>query len=147
VVDLLEWSGTLRNVDPGWPEMDAARCERKEPERFLRLSSVEQEGGERRAGLDGDDQSKEVSLRFGSVCGPVDGGWGKISRGDNSRRVVPEGRSMSGGRESRRKGNLPLWPEDLVKDMERLASRDVKGSLGSEVPGLDGIAESLRSPR
>ena len=88
--DLLEWSGTLRNVDPGGPrkktitkieldrqdecgleqglpEKEAARCERKEEERFLRISRVEEAGGERRAGLGAEHQSKEGSLRFGSV--------------------------------------------------------------------------------
>jgi len=141
------------------PETEAARLERKEAERFLRLSRVEEEGGERRAGLDGEDQSKEVS--FGSVCGPVNEGcWEKISRGDNSRRVEPDGRSMSGGRESRRNGSLPLWLEDLaaggqrcgscvykediLKDIERLARRVVKGSFESEVPG-DALAESVGS--
>ena len=81
------------------PETETARLERKEAERFLRLSRVEEEGGERRAGLDGEDQSKEVS--FGSVCGPDNKVCrGKISRGDNSRRVEPDGRSVSGGPES-----------------------------------------------
>jgi hypothetical protein len=117
----------MTGLEQGIPEMDAARCERKEAERFLRLSIVEQEGGERRAGLGGDDQSKEVSLRFGAVCGPVDEGWVKIPRGDNSRWVVPEGRSMLGGRESRRNGSLPLWPDDLAVRGQKLEAVFIEG--------------------
>jgi hypothetical protein len=134
----------LRYVDPGWPETEAARCERgepglerKEPERFLRLSRVEEVGRERRAGLRGDDQSKVVSLRFGSVCGPVTEGCRReICRGDNSRGVEAVGRAMFGGRESRRKICLPLWLNDLAKG--RLARLDE-----ALEPALDGLAESL----